>query len=96
MMQEIQGSKSDPTISLQSSSSKLAAAKAFETHFVGYMLKEVYKPTTSGLVSGGQAESMYHWFLMNEYAEQISQNTSLGLVEKIVQDISDPERQYGQ
>ncbi|RHX84562.1 rod-binding protein [Leptospira stimsonii] len=66
-----------------------SASVEFESIFVKMMLTEMKKTVEkSGLIDGGHAEEIFEDMLYDEYAKNLSSNSSLGLAEQIYQSLS--------
>jgi peptidoglycan hydrolase FlgJ len=65
------------------------ASVEFESMFVKLMLNQMRKSVEKGeLLHGGYAEEIFEDMLYDEYARDISKNSSLGLAEQIYQSLS--------
>ncbi|MBM9577899.1 rod-binding protein [Leptospira sp. 201903070] len=66
-----------------------SASVEFESIFVKMMLTEMKKTVEkSGLIDGGHAEEIFEDMLYDEYAKNLSSNSSLGLAEQIYQSLA--------
>lgn len=59
------------------------AAERFEQVFIGEMLKRSGLAETVGAFGGGYGEEAFKSFLIDEYAEQLSNRESFGLADHI-------------
>jgi flagellar protein FlgJ len=65
------------------------ASVEFESIFVNMMLKEMRKTVPkNGLITGGHAEEIFEDLLYDEYAKEISKNSSLGIAEQIYESLT--------
>lgn len=65
------------------------ASVEFESVFVKLMLSQMKKSVEkSGLLHGGHAEEIFEDMLYDEYAREMSKNSSLGLAEQIYASLS--------
>lgn len=65
------------------------ASVEFESMFVKLMLNQMRKSVEKGdILHGGYAEEIFEDMLYDEYAKDISKNSSLGLAEQIYQTLS--------
>ena len=58
-------------------------ARQFEQVFVAQMLKQAKIADMSGPFSGGHGEEAFKSFLIDEYADALTQSESFGLADKI-------------
>lgn len=59
------------------------AARQFEQVFIAQMLKQAKLGETSGSFTGGYGEDAFRSFMVDEYAEALTQSQSFGLADKI-------------
>lgn len=71
-------------------------AKAFEAAFIAEMLKHADLGETGGAFTGGHGEEAFRSFLVDEYANALSQSSDFGLAEKLYADLKQKVAVYDQ